>query len=469
MKKLALTGVLMIAVIALLAGGAGAGAGVTRDAVGAQDAIFAFVDVTVVPMDRERTIPRQTVVVRGDRITRIGPVGSTRPPREATIVDGRGRFLMPGLAEMHAHIPPAQAGDETMERTLFLYLSNGITTIRGMLGQPAHLRWRDRANRGDVLSPRIYTSGPSINGNSVQTADSARRAVLHQKQAGYDFLKLHPGITREVFDAMAATAARERIPFAGHVSTGVGLQRTLEVRQASIDHLDGYMEALVPDGAPVDPRQSQFFGFNLIDHVDESRIPQLARATREAGVWNVPTQSLFVDFGSAEEPEQIAARPEMRYMPEQTVTQWVNAVANFRGSANYSAERANRFMDVRRRIIRELHQAGAPLLLGSDAPQVFNVPGFSIHQELRSLIEAGLSPYAALESGTRNVARFFGTEREAGTVEVGKRADLIMLEANPLQDVANVARLSGVMIGGRWLPRTEIDQRLAAIARQMQN
>ncbi len=461
MKKLAFTGVLLVVVLALAAGGWRVASGATN----AQDAIFAFVDVTVVPMDRERIIPRQTVVVRGGRITRIGPVGSTRPPREATIIDGRGRFLMPGLAEMHAHIPPAQAGDETIERTLFLYLSNGITTIRGMLGQPAHLQWRERANRGEILSPRIYTSGPSINGNSVQTADSARRAVIHQRRAGYDFLKLHPGVTREVFDAMATTAARERIPFAGHVSTGVGLQRTLEARQASIDHLDGYMEALVPEGAPVDPSQSQFFGFNLVDHVDESRIPQLARATREAGVWNVPTQSLFVDFGSAEDPQQLARRPELRYMPEQTVSQWVNAVTNFRNSPNYSIERARRFMEVRRRLIRELHEAGAPLLLGSDAPQVFNVPGFAIHQELRSLVEAGLSPYAALESGTRNVARFFGTEREAGTVEAGKRADLILLDANPLQDVGNVARLSGVMMGGRWLPRSEIDRRLEEIAR----
>jgi imidazolonepropionase-like amidohydrolase len=418
-----------------------------------------------VPMDRDRVLTQQTVIVRNGRIFRMGDSRSTRAPRDATIIDGRGRYLMPGLAEMHAHVPPAQAGDETIERTLFLYLANGITTARGMLGQPAHLEWRDRANRGEILSPRLYTSGPSINGSSVQTADSARRAVLHQHSAGYDFLKLHPGITREVFDAMARTADSVGIPFAGHVSTGVGLQRTLQAQQRSIDHLDGYMEALVREGAPVDPQQSQFFGFNLIEHVDEARIPELASATRRAGVWNVPTQSLFVDFASEEDPATIAQRPEMRYMPAQTVAQWVTTVTNFRAGPNYSHEKAQRFMEVRRRLIRELHRNGAPLLLGADAPQIFNVPGFAIHQELRALVDAGLSPFEALETGTRNVARFFGTEAEAGTVDNGKRADLILLNANPLQNIDNVRNLHGVMIGGRWVPRTEIDRRLGEIER----
>jgi imidazolonepropionase-like amidohydrolase len=450
--------------LATLVAAAGASLLATRGASATQE-VQAFVDVTVIPMTGERVLPMQTVIVRNGRIHRMGPSRSTRPPRGATLIDGRQRFLMPGLSEMHAHIPPAQAGDTTIERTLFLYLANGITTARGMLGQPAHLQWRDRANRGEILSPRIWTSGPSINGNSVQTPDSARRAVLHQHRAGYDFLKLHPGISRAVFDAMARTADSVGIPYAGHVSLAVGLQRTLEARQATIDHLDGYVEALVRDGAPVTASESQFFGFNLTGHLDESRIPALARATREAGVWNVPTQSLFIDFLSAEDPQQLAQRPELRYMPAQTVQQWVTSVANMRNNPSFSRANADRFMEVRRQILRELHRAGAPLLLGSDAPQVFNVPGFAIHQEMQSLVDAGIPPYAVLESGTRNVARFFGIEAEAGTVETGKRADLILLSANPLEDIRNVRRLAGVMIGGRWLPRAEIDRRLEEIAR----
>jgi imidazolonepropionase-like amidohydrolase len=450
--------------LAALVAAAGASLLATRGA-GATQEVQAFVDVTVIPMTGERVLPMQTVIVRNGRIQRMGPSRSTRPPRGATLIDGRQRFLMPGLSEMHAHIPPAQAGDTTIERTLFLYLANGITTARGMLGQPAHLQWRDRANRGEILSPRIWTSGPSINGNSVQTPDSARRAVLHQHRAGYDFLKLHPGISRAVFDAMARTADSVGIPYAGHVSLNVGLQRTLEARQATIDHLDGYVEALVRDGAPVTASESQFFGFNLTGHLDESRIPALARATREAGVWNVPTQSLFIDFLSTEDPQQLAQRPELRYMPAQTVQQWVTSVTNMRASPSFTRANADRFMEVRRQILRELHRAGAPLLLGSDAPQVFNVPGFAIHQEMQSLVDAGIPPYAVLESGTRNVARFFGIEAEAGTVETGKRADLILLAANPLEDIRNVRRLAGVMIGGRWVPRAEIDRRLEEIAR----
>ncbi len=456
-RSLALIGATLVAALAVLVAADGAR--------GAQQGVYAFVDVNVVPMDAERVIARQTVVVRDGRIARIGPIGTTRPPQGATIIDGRGRFLMPGLSEMHAHIPPAQAGDTMIERTLFLYLANGITTARGMLGQPAHLAWRDRANRGEILSPRIHTSGPSVNGNSVQTPDSARRTAIHQRNAGYDFIKIHPGLRRDVYDALARTADSVRIPWAGHVPLDVGLERALQVRQRTIDHLDGYIEALIPPGAPVGASQSQFFGVNIVQHADESRIPQLVRATRDAGVAIVPTYSLFMDFLSTEDPAAMMERPELRYMPAQTVQQWRTALENFRGSPNYSTENGRRFLELHRRLLRELHQAGVPLLLGSDAPQIFNVPGFAIHQEMRGLRDAGLSNFDILRTGTVNIARFFGEQNDAGTVAQGRRADLILLNGNPLADLENVRRLDGVMIGGRWLPRAEIDRRLAEIAR----
>jgi hypothetical protein len=170
------------------------------------DSVVAFVGVTVIPMDRERTLPGQTVVVRGDRIVTVGPADRVKVPGGSVRVDGAGKFLMPGLAEMHAHIPGGQASDSVVERTLFLYAAGGITTIRGMLGHPHHLELRDRAARGELLSPTIYTSGPSINGNSAPTPDAVVRMVTEQKAAGYDFLKIHPGLTRETFDAMASTS-----------------------------------------------------------------------------------------------------------------------------------------------------------------------------------------------------------------------------------------------------------------------
>jgi hypothetical protein len=196
----------------------------------AQDGATAFVDVTLIPMDRERSVPHQTVVVRGDRIAAIGPAERVGVPDGATRVDGRGKFLIPGLAEMHAHIPGGQAPDSIVERVLFLYVSGGITTIRGMLGHPRHLDLRARAARNELLSPTIYAAGPSLNGNSLPTPDSAVKAVEQQQAAGYDLLKIHPGLKLDVFDAVVRTARRVGIRFAGHVPADVGLARAIEAR-----------------------------------------------------------------------------------------------------------------------------------------------------------------------------------------------------------------------------------------------
>jgi imidazolonepropionase-like amidohydrolase len=435
----------------------------------AADSVVAFVNVTVIPMDRERTIPRQTVVVRGNRIVAIGPTDRVRVPAGSAKVDGRGKFLIPGLAEMHAHIPGGDAPDSVVQRTLFLYVSGGITTIRGMLGHPRHLDLRARAARNELLSPTIYTSGPSLNGNSVPTPGSAARIVAEQKAAGYDFLKIHPGIAGEVFDTLAATARRLGIRFAGHVPLDVGLARALETGYASIDHLDGYVEAMVRDGSPVPASESQFFGLNLGEYLDESKLPALVEATRDARVWNVATEVLMENLMPGEGVEALERRPEMRYVSSGTVAKWAETKKSFLRETGSSEESARRVLQVRRKLIKALHAGGAGLLLGSDAPQIYNVPGFSVHRELAALVAAGLTPYQALETGTRNVAVFFGTLPTSGTIGVGKRADLVLLDANPLLDVGNTTRRAGVMLRGRWLPRTEIETRLAAIAKSVGN
>ncbi|MBA2457422.1 MAG: amidohydrolase family protein [Gemmatimonadales bacterium] len=431
------------------------------------DTVTAFVDVTVIPMDRERTLPNQTVIVRGGRIVEIGPAARVKVPEGGVRVDGRGKFLIPGLAEMHAHIPGAQAADSMVERTLFLYVSGGITTVRGMLGHPRHLALRARAARDELVSPTIYTSGPSLNGNSLPDPAAAAKAVREQKEAGYDFLKIHPGIRREVFETLAATAHRVRIAFAGHVPLDVGLQRALETRFATIDHLDGYIEAMVREGSPVEPSQSAFFGMNLAEQVDESKMAALVSATKQAGVWNVPTQILMENLIVGGSAEELAARPEMRYVAPATLAEWAESKNSMLEETGASAASARRMIEVRRKLIKALHAAGAGLLLGSDAPQVYNVPGFSTHRELEAMVAAGLTPYQALETGTRNVATFFGTLKETGTVERGKRADLVLLDADPLKDIRSTTRRSGVMLRGRWMPRAEIDARLAAVARSV--
>ena len=434
----------------------------------APDSVVAFVNVTVIPMDRERVLRGQTVVVRGDRISAIGRTGQVKIPAGSRQVDGRGKFLIPGVAEMHAHIPSGDLPDSLVERTLFLYVSRGVTTIRGMLGHPKHLDLRARAARGELLSPTIYTSGPSLNGSSVPTPGAAARTVIEQKAAGYDFLKIHPGIDGEVFDTLAATARRIGIRFAGHVPLAVGLERALDAGYHTIDHLDGYVEALVRPGA-ASPQDSEFFGLNLGTHLDNSKLPRWVQATKEARVWNVPTQVLMENLVPAVSVEALEQRPEMRYVSRDTRSKWAQVKNSLMAESGSTPESAARTMSVRRQLIKALQAGGAGLLLGSDAPQIYNVPGFSTHRELESLVAAGLTPYQALETGTRNVAVFFGTAQKTGTIAVGKRADLILLDGNPLADVRNTARQSGVMLRGRWMPKQEIDARLAVIARSVEN
>ena len=428
-------------------------------------AVTAFIDVNVIPMDRERVLCGQTVLVRGATILAVGPSDEVEVPRHAVQIDGSGRYLLPGLAEMHAHVPPREIPWEEFEEVLFLYLANGITTARGMLGHPLHLELRRRLAAGEMLGPRLFTSGPSLNGQSAPDPQTAREMVRAQREAGYDFLKLHPGLGRETFDALVETAREVGIPFAGHVSADVGLPRTLEVSQASVDHLDGYLETLVADGSDVEGLQPSFFGFHLVSHLDPAKIPGIAAATREAGVWNVPTQSLIEHVLSPDlSVEELAARPEMRYVAPETVEQWSRVKSNFLANPGYDPERARRFIEVRRSLIGALQEAGAGLLLGSDAPQIFNVPGFAIHHEMRMMQASGLTPYEVLLSGTRNVALFFGEEDRMGTVEVGKSADLLLVEGNPLEDLGHLRSPAGVMARGFWLSGDDIRTGLEEIA-----
>ena len=429
-------------------------------AIGAQTppapSTLAFVAVSVLPMDRNAVLPNQTVVIREGKIAEMGTTASVRVPEGATRVDAAGKFLMPTLAEMHAHIPGGKEPDALVEKTLFLYAANGVGTIRGMLGDPRHLQYRARAAKGELFSPRIYTSGPSFNGKTTPTPEAAAEAVAAQKAAGYDLLKIHPGVPRAAFDALDAKADEVGIPFAGHVPLDVGLERALQAKYHSIDHLDGYVEALARE-----PKTSQFFGLNLVQQVDESKIPALVAATKKAGVWMVPTQVLMDSLLNEDSTADLAGWPEMRYMPAATIKNWIEQKTGM--TAKYSADDRRRFLELRRRILKALLDGGVDFALGSDAPQWWNVPGFSAHRELRSLVLAGFTPAQALQSGTFNAARYFGTQAETGSVAAGKRADLLLLDANPLEDIANTTRISGVMIAGRWMPRSELDRRLGQL------
>ncbi len=422
----------------------------------AADSVTVFVNVNVLPMSSDVVLMQKTVVVADGRIVSIGDVDSVPVPKGAFVVDGTDRFLMPGLAEMHAHVTstaPAQ-----VERLSTLFVANGVTTIRGMLGRPEHLRLREQLADGDIFGPRLITSGPSFNGRSVSSAADARRMVRAQQTTGYDFIKVHPGLNRREFDALAMTANEIGIPFAGHVPVASGVREALRNRMATIDHLDGYFLALLPASDDGAGGFGGFFDAMLAANIDADRIPEIAAATAAAGTWNVPTEILVEQLIDDTPVAELRLRPETRYVSRAVVNGWVAAKESQLNDRNYNAETAALAIQLRRRLILELHRAGAGLLLGSDAPQSFNVPGFSLHRELKVLVEAGLTPYEALRTGTAAVAEFLGSN--TGLVAVGRDADLVLLDANPLLDIGNSNRIHGVMLRGSWLPASELASRL---------
>jgi len=410
-------------------------------------AVTAFVGVSVVPMDRERVLPNQTVIVRGDRIAAVGPTGRVAVPAGATRVDGRGKFLLPGLAEMHGHIPPPSAPAELTENVLFLYVANGITTVRGMLGAPGQLQLRERVRSGAIVAPNLYLAGPSFSGNSVNSPADAERMVRAQQAEGWDLLKVHPGLTRDEYDAMARTAREVGIRFGGHVPADVGLLHAIEMGQETFDHLDGYIEHLQGDRGPL----------------DSAALADAVRRTRAANAWVVPTSALWETILGIPPLDTLRAYPELRYMPPQTVAAWARAHETRLASPQLDPAASRRVAANRVELLRALHRGGVRILMGTDAPQQFSVPGFSLHRELRKMAESGMSPYEILVTGTRNVGAYFPRDR-FGTVAPGQRADLLLVDGDPLKSLDNLMRRSGVMVRGRWIPESEIHGRLATIA-----
>jgi imidazolonepropionase-like amidohydrolase len=421
---------------------------------------YAFTNVNVIPMDRERVLSGQNVIVSDGRITAMGPAASTQVPATATRIDGTGKYLLPGLAEMHGHIPGANAA--AAEDVLFLYVAAGATTVRGMQGHPAQLELKRRAEAGELIGPRLWLAAPPLSGNNTPDAATADRLVRSAKLAGFDLLKVHEGLTADAYAGIVRTATQVGLPWAGHVSQHVGVEGALQARQSTIDHIDDYIDALNP---PTSPAWSATGGERvrlMALNADESRIPELARATREAGVAIVPTQILWEVLRGARDPRLMADRPENRYMAPMTIQGWTSTVSNLRSNADPAA--AAREVVLRNRLLKAMSDDGVLILMGTDAPQLFSVPGFSLYRELPVMVEAGMTPFQVLQSGTVNVAKFLDNENEAGTVSVGKRADLLLLDANPLDDIGAIEQNAGVMIDGRWLSAESIRARLDAIA-----
>ncbi len=424
-----------------------------------------FRNVNVIPMDKEQVLTNQVVIVKDGKISLIGDTRMVKYGAGALVIDGTGKYLMPGLAEMHAHVPPID-DIEPMKEVVMLFALKGVTTIRGMLGHPRHLELRSKLLSGEIIGPRLYTSGPSINGQTASTEATAMKMVREQKAAGYDFLKLHPGLTVPNFNAIVQTAKEVNIPFAGHVSFDVGVWRAIDAGYASIDHMDGFVESLVPGLAGMKEQQTGLFATFIGYQADTTRIPALMKGLRDHHIWVVPTQSLAERWISPDKtPEALSQEPEMVYMAPNTLTNWVNTKKNLQSNPQYKPAEVRQFVEIRRKLIYACQKNGVGLLLGSDAPQIFDVPGFSLHHELQYLVNAGLTPYEALRTGTVNPATFFKRE-DAGVIRSGALADLVLLNSNPLTNISATQDIEGVCLAGRWLNKEYIQQGLKKLEKK---
>ena len=435
------------------------GAPVVSAAQSRQPAV-AFVDVTVIPMGRDGILDHQTVIVRDGLIATIGPATTVRAPAGTTVVDGRGRFLIPGLGDAHAHLSTVGGGPALAELALQLFALHGVTMIRSMYTEPHHRSARDRVERGEIVGPRTVLASPAFTGQMAPTPQLARDSIRKYRGEGYRITKILPGISRETFDTLVAESKQLGMSVAGHIPQGISLQHALASGITSIEHLDGFMEAMnVSSGG----RGSGFFGLGVLDGVDESLIASLVEATHKAGTVVVPTEFEMELFVSPDSGSAHARRPEMRFVSPALLAQWTRQKDNFARGAGVTPERAMRYRDVRRKLIRELHAGGVPIALGSDAFNLFNVPGPSVPDELTTYVAAGLTAQQALRTATVNVARLLGMPNVTGTIAIGSVADLLLLDANPLDGVENVRRVAGVMLRGVWLDRATLDRHLQAM------
>ena len=422
----------------------------------------AFVHVNVLSMERERVLEDHTVLVRDGLIQEVAPSHRVQPPAGARVIDGAGLFLMPGLADMHVRLPAPEATQEEIERFLFLFLANNVTVIRGMHGTSNHIQMKRQTASGAVLGPTIYPGSPPLNGQNTQDAEAAINRMLAHRSAGYDLQTIQQGIRGEVWDSLTEEAHSRGYSFGGIIPDLVGLRRALSTGISTIEHLDGFLEEVVSD--PVRARLDRGETVSLremLDSVEGRKMRAIAAHTRSSDSWVVPTLYLWENRYRPLNVDSLLSLAEMAYVNEAMREYWIRQKAS---QEILDPETAELLVEVRQRLLRALTMAGVGVLMGTDSPQMFNVPGFSLRHELRSMEGAGLTPYEILVTGTRNVAEYARREllepANFGTIKEGNRADLILLRANPFQDLEALWDQEGVMVQGRWIPRAEIDERL---------
>jgi hypothetical protein len=434
----------------------------------AQSNPVAIVNTNVLVMDRERVLEDHTVVIRGGLIQEIGPAHRVQVPGNATVMDGQGLYLMPGLGDMHALLPGPGESDREVSDQMFLYLANNVTVVRGALGMPSHLALKRRIRNGELLGPTLYVGSPPLNGSNSQLPDSTIDLVMAHRSMGYDFQVIHDGVPLMTWDSLSEEAHATGYTFGGLIPDSVGLRHALSTGISYVDHMDGYLEQVVSDPvkARLDAGEAASLG-EMLESAVGRKMRAIAAHTRASDTWVIPTLYLWENLYRPLNVDSMLATEEMRYVSPGLRRAWASQK---RGGTRESPEVAELLADVRRRTFRALVMAGAGVLLGTYSPQLFNVPGFSLRHEMESMEAAGLTPYEVLVTGTRNVAEY--AQRELleqgnfGTVAEGNRADLLLLRANPLEDLDHLWDQEGVMVRGRWISREEIEGRLAQIAQR---
>ena len=404
-----------------------------------QSGVTAIEHVTVLPMDGRDSLRDQTVLIRGETIVQVVPSSSARVPNGARRIDGRGGYLMPGLADMHVH-PYDRDG-------LPSYLAHGVTTIAVMHGFPAVLEWRDRIRRGKLVGPTIYSAGASINGYppgnplfvAVEEPDEARAAVAEQHAAGYDFVKVYSMLNPSEYSAILAEAKRLGMPVFGHIPWQVGWRGVIEQGQSAIAHIEEFFNAGIQDS-------------------DFVAAAALAAKHHTAVAANLYAYSEMLAESS--DIPRLLADPEMRYhSPAGLSEKLPSSNRSLRSNQADFNGYLTRQLPRMRRLVKLLHDAGAPVFPGTDT-ETFGFPGQSLLGDLRELRLAGLTTYQVLEAATRLPGEFLATLHKPterfGTVTAGSRADLVLLDANPLADLENLQRVRGTMARGRWHPIEEL-------------
>jgi len=421
--------------------------------------VLAIVGATVLPMDRDVELPDSTVLVAAGRIVAVGPASEVVVPDGAEVIDGHGRFLMPGLVDMHVH--------SWFATDLPLFVANGVTTVRNMFGSQLHVGWRDEVEAGRLFGPSLVTAGPIVDGDPpvwpgsrvVLTPEDARAAVAEHVAGRYDFVKVYNGLPAEAYAALVETAREAGLQVHGHVPRAVGLHGVLAAGQRTVEHLDGFETCLA--GATID-----LGGFgNLLSawsRADLERLPALVEDVRAAGTFQCPTLVVLRKVLGPDDLDRELSRPELSCVPPMLLSMWKGRAAQ--GAA--AAALAHAGDAARLATVRELGLAGVPLLLGTDTGNPWVVAGFSVHEELANLVEAGLSPAAALRAATRTPAECLSATDEFGAVAPGLRADLLLLEADPRADVSTARRRVGVVLRGTWHPESELQQRIEDVAAQ---